>query len=306
LSRHPLFKPYLALVAVCIFWGTTYLGIRMALETFPPMTLVCVRYLISGSIMLLFSRARGLYLPRGRELLWACFSGLLTLGIGNGALVLSETMIPSGIAGLIVTISPFWMVGVEALLPGGERLHAPTIAGMAVGMAGAALLFTPDPGTHGIDRGLIIGFLVLQFGMAGWSFGSIVQRRKAGRAHPVIAGGVQQFAAGIAMIPFALLSPHDAIHWSTRGVFAIFYLITFGSLVGYSAFVYAMDRLPVAIVSVYPYVNAVVAVTLGWLFYREPFGVRETAAMAIIFAGVAAVKRYSQKPAPQVLPAARR
>ena len=291
---------------MCIFWGTTYLGIRMALETFPPMTLVCVRYLISGSIMLLFSRARGLYLPRGRELLWACFSGLLTLGIGTGALVLSETMIPSGIAGLIVTISPFWMVGAEALLPGGERLHAPTIAGMAVGMAGAALLFTPDPGTNGIDRGLLGGFLVLQFGMAGWSFGSIVQRRKAGRAHPVIAGGVQQFAAGIAMIPFALLSPHGAIHWSTRGVCAILYLITFGSLVGYSAFVYAMDRLPVAIVSVYPYVNAVVAVTLGWLFYREPFGLRETAAMAIIFAGVAAVKRYSQKPAPQVLPAARR
>jgi drug/metabolite transporter (DMT)-like permease len=278
----------------------------MALETFPPMILVCVRYIISGSIMLLFARARGLYLPRGSELAWACFSGLLTLGIGNGALVLSETMIPSGIAGLIVTISPFWMVGAEALLPGGARLHAPTIAGMAVGMAGAALLFTPDPGTHGIDRGLIVGFLVLQFGMAGWSFGSIVQRRKAGKAHPVIAGGVQQAAAGLAMIPFALLAPHDPIHWSARGVGALFYLITFGSLVGYSAFVYCMDRLPVAIVSVYPYVNAVVAVTLGWLFYREPFGLREMAAMVIIFAGVAAVKRYSQKPSQQVLPSVRR
>jgi drug/metabolite transporter (DMT)-like permease len=278
----------------------------MSLETFPPMILVCVRYLISGSIMLIFSRARGLYLPRGKELAWACFSGLLTLGIGNGALVVSETMIPSGIAGLIVTISPFWMVGVEALLPGGERLHAPTIGGMAVGMAGAALLFTPDPGVHGIDRGLIVGFLVLQFGMAGWSFGSIIQRRHAGRAHPVVAGGVQQMAAGLAMIPFALLVPHGAIQWSTRGVCAIFYLITFGSLVGYSAFVYCMDRLPVAIVSIYPYVNAVVAVTLGWLFYREPFGLRETAAMVIIFAGVAAVKRYSHKPAEKVLSPARR
>jgi len=104
LSRHPLFKPYLALVAVCFFWGTTYLGIRMALESFPPMLLVCVRYMISGSIMLAFARARGLYLPKGRELAWACFSGLLTLGIGNGVLVASETLIPSGIAGLIVTI----------------------------------------------------------------------------------------------------------------------------------------------------------------------------------------------------------
>jgi drug/metabolite transporter (DMT)-like permease len=247
--------------------------------------------------MLAFSRARGLYLPKGRELAWACFSGLLTLAVGNGALVASETLIPSGIAGLIVTISPFWMVGVEALLPGGARLHAPTIAGMAVGLAGAALLFTPDAGAGAIDHKLVIGFLLLQFGMAGWSFGSIIQRRKAGKAHPVVAGGVQQLAAGLAMIPVALASGNLTVHWSTRGVSAILYLITFGSLVGYSAFVYAMDKLPVAIVSVYPYVNAVVAVSLGWLFYREPFGWRETGAMLVIFAGVAVVKRYSQTPA---------
>ncbi len=145
MTRHPLFRAYAALVAVCFFWGTTYLGIRMALESFPPILLVCIRYILSGSIMLLFARARGLYLPRGKELAWACFSGMLTLGIGNGALVYSETLVPSGIAGLIVTISPFWMVGAEALLPGGERLHAPTIGGMLLGLAGAALLFQPGP-----------------------------------------------------------------------------------------------------------------------------------------------------------------
>ena len=100
MPRHPLFKPYLALVAVCIFWGTTYLGIRMSLESFPPLMLVTVRYLISGTIMLLFAKVRGLHLPRGRELAAACFSGFLTLGIGNGALVFAEVIIPSGIAGL--------------------------------------------------------------------------------------------------------------------------------------------------------------------------------------------------------------
>jgi drug/metabolite transporter (DMT)-like permease len=306
LSQHPLFKPYLALVAVCFFWGTTYLGIRMALESFPPMLLVCVRYLISGSILLGFARFRGLHIPQGRELAWACFSGLLTLGIGNGALVGSETRIASGIAGLIVTTSPFWMVGVEALLPGGERLHAPTIAGMVVGLGGAALLFAPDAGSQTIDRNLIFGFLLLQFGMAGWSFGSIIQRRKAGKAHAVVAGGVQQLAVGLAMIPVAALTRDWTVHWSTRGVAAICYLITFGSLVGYSAYVYAMDKLPVSIVSLYPYVNVVVAVTLGWLFYREPFGRRELIAMLIIFAGVGIVKRYSQKPAAPVLPSRRR
>ena len=278
----------------------------MALESFPPMLLVAARYMISGTITLLFARARGMYLPKGRELAWACFSGLLTLGVGNGTLVASEVLIPSGIAGLIVTISPFWMVGVEARLPGGDRLHAPTIAGMAVGLAGAAVLFTPDAGAGAIDHKLMVGFLLLQIGMAGWSFGSIIQRRKAGKAHSVVAGGVQQLAAGLAMIPVALGSGNLTVHWSTRGVSAILYLVVFGSLVGYSAFVYAMDKLPVAIVSVYSYVNAVVAVALGWLFYREPFGWRETGAMLIIFAGVAVVKRYSQTPSARVLPPSRR
>jgi drug/metabolite transporter (DMT)-like permease len=290
LRDHPQFKAYAALVAVCFFWGTTYLAIRMALETFPPLMLVSTRYVLSGSIMLGFALARGVHIPRGRELLIACASGLLVLGIGNGTLVFAEVLIASGMAGLIITISPFWMVGVEALLPGGERLHLPTVFGMLVGLAGAGLLFAPDLETHTINRGLLIGFLLLQLGMAGWSFGSIYQRRNAGRAHPVIAGAVQQLAAGMSLAPFALAIPEHPVHWSFRGVAALLYLVFFGSIVGYSAYAYALDRLPVAIVSVYPYVNAVVAVTLGWLFYREPFGLREGVAMAVIFTGVAIVK----------------
>jgi drug/metabolite transporter (DMT)-like permease len=181
LRRHPLFKPYLALIAVCFFWGTTYLGIRMSLESFPPLMLVSVRYTISGAIMLAFALARGIYLPRGRELAAACFSGLLTLGVGNGALVFTEVLIPSGMAGLIITIQPFWMVGFEALLPGGERMHAPTIGGMAVGLVGASLLFTPDVGGHGIDRNVLHGFLIMQVGLAGWSFGSIFNGGRWGK-----------------------------------------------------------------------------------------------------------------------------
>jgi drug/metabolite transporter (DMT)-like permease len=293
LQKHPLFWPYVALAAVCFFWGTTYLGIRMALETFPPLMLVSVRYIISGSIMMAFAQVRRIYLPRGRELAVACFSGFLILSVGNGCLVFAETFIPSGIAGLIITISPFWMVGVEALLPGGERLHAPTIGGMIVGLAGASLLFAPDFGSHAIDHKLLNGFLLLQIGMAGWSFGSIYQRRQSAKAHPVIVGAVQQLASGLFLAPFALLIREHRVAWSFRGVGALLYLVIFGSIVGYSAYAYALDRLPVAIVSVYPYVNAIVAVALGWLFYREPFGAREALAMAVIFAGVGAVKRFS-------------
>ena len=269
----------------------------MSLESFPPLMLVSARYALSGSILLLFAVTRGIYLPRGRELVAACFSGFLTLGVGNGTLVFTELLIPSGMASLIITTQPFWMVGFEALLPGGERLHAPTIGGMVIGLVGASFLFTADVGAHGIDRNVLHGFLLLEVGLAGWSFGSVYQRRQTGKAHPVIAGAVQQLAAGLILAPFALAIHEHPVQWSARGVGALLYLVCFGSIVGYSAYVYAMDRLPVAIVSVYPYVNSVVAVALGWLFYREPFGRREALAMAIIFAGVAIVKRYSRHPA---------
>src|SRR5438477_652263 len=141
----------------------------------------------------------------------------------------------------------------EALLPGGEPLHLPAICGMIVGLGGAALLFAPDLGTRGINHNLLLGFLLLQVGMASWSFGSIYQRRNAGKAHPVIAGAVQQLAAGLASLPFALAVREHPIHWSARGVSAILYLVVLGSSVGYSSYAYALDRLPVAVVSVYPY-----------------------------------------------------
>lgn len=298
LPRHPHFRAYLALVAVCFFWGTTYLAIRMALESFPPLLLVCARYVISGSLMLAAIVLRGGRLPRGRELRAACLSGVMVLGLGNGCLVFAELWVPSGMASLMITLSAFWLVGVEALLPGGEPLHPPGILGMLVGLAGAALLFAPGMRAHNFNSGLLRGFLVLQLGMAGWAFGSIYQRRQVSGAHPIVTGAVQQLAAGLAFLPLVWLFPEHPVHWSARGVAAILYLVVFGSIVGYSAYVFALDRLPVAVVSIYSYVNPVVAVALGWLVYREPFGLRAAAAMAIIFTGVALVKRYSPAPGP--------
>ncbi len=277
---------YAALAAVCIFWGTTYLGIRMALESFPPAVLVSSRFLISGGLLTGAALARGAHFPRGRELFTAAACGVLILGIGNGALAYAETLIPSGLASLFITIGPFWLVGTEALIAGGEPLHGPTVIGMTVGFAGTALLLTPS----GLGGNALAGFACTQIGCLSWSLGSIIQKRQTVRAHPVVIGAVQQLGAGIAILPLALLLPAHPIVWSIRGVAALLYLVIFGSIVGYSAYAYALDRLPVAIVAIYPYVNAIVAVSLGWVFYREPFGVRELAAMLVIFAGVAIVK----------------
>jgi drug/metabolite transporter (DMT)-like permease len=129
--------------------------------------------------------------------------------------------------------------------------------------------------------------------MASWSFGSIFQKRQELKAHPIVVGAIHQLAAGLAFLPLALLVPEHPIAWSWRGAGALLYLVTFGSIVGYSSYAYALDKLPVAVVSVYPYINSIVAVALGWLIYREPFGFVEALAMIIIFVGVAVVKRNS-------------
>lgn len=291
MGSQPQFWAYAALVSVCFFWGTTYLGIRMALEAFPPMTLVAIRFLISGGLMLIGARLLRIPLPRGRELRQTAWNGVIILGVGNSCLTIAELWIPSGLAALIITISPFWMLGLDAVLPPRVRLYGPTLAGMFVGLAGAALLVGPGALDGGFSSNIVKGFVLLQFGCFSWSFGSLVQRRQPTTVHPIVSGGVQQFAAGLAFLPIALLRGGE-IHWhETQGLWAILYLIVFGSIVGYSSYIYVLEHLPVAVLSIYNYVNPVVAVALGWLFYREPFGLREAAAMLIIFTGVAMVKR---------------
>jgi drug/metabolite transporter (DMT)-like permease len=218
---------------------------------------------------------------------------VITIAIGNGALVFAEQWVPSGMASVFITTSPFWMTGIEAALPRGERLHLPAILGMLIGLAGTVTLVSRDAFVHGAHGGLLGGFLLLQLGCCGWSVGSVLQRRHATAAHPVVSGAVQQLATGLAAaVPALVLNPHMP-HFTVRGVVALAWLVVFGSIVGYSAFIYVMDKLPVSVVSIYNYVNPVVAVILGWLFYRESFGMREAFGMAIIFVGVAVVKRFS-------------
>jgi drug/metabolite transporter (DMT)-like permease len=293
LTNHPQFKAYAALVSVYFFWGTTYLAIRMALESFPPFVLMATRFLISGTIMMAAAVLFGARLPKGRELIFTALFGMLGLGFGNGTLVFAETMIPSGTAALFITTAPFWLVGLEALLPGGERLHLPTLAGIVVGFLGVLVLVGPSAAGFGAGSTLLNGFILLQVGCLGWNLGALLQRRQPTKAHPVVSGALQQLAVGLMFLPVAIAVPQHEIHWHARGVFALAYLVVFGSIVGYSSFVYAMEHLPVPIVSTYNYVNPIVAVTLGWFFYREPFGIRELVAMVGVFTGVALVKYYS-------------
>ena len=279
---------------MCFFWGTTYLGIRIALESLPPLLLVSVRFLLSGGILLLAVRIAGIALPKGKDLWWTGLFGLLVLGVGNSMLTFSEQLIPSSLASLFIAMSPIWMVGIEAAFPGGEKITIGTAAGMAMGIVGAGLLVGPDVFSQGFSGNVVQGFLLLQIGSVSWGLGSILQKRHKAEMHPVASAAVQQFAAGLAFLPAALLERSPAV-WDAKGIGALLYLTVFGSIVGYTSYVIALGRLPISIVSLYTYINPVVAAALGSLFYREPFGRREIAAMCVIFLGVTIVKRYGQR-----------
>jgi len=295
LGRHPLFRAYLAFASVSIFWGTTYLGIRMSLESFSPLALLSLRFVSSGVILVTVGWLRGWRWPRGRELLETSFQGVLMLGMGNGCLVLAETWIPSGMAAVFITLSPFWLLGMDAVT-GGERLHLPVLGGCAAAFVGVMLLMGPDAWNLSAGANLWKGLLILQLGNIFWNAGSLMQRRRSTEVTAFASGAVQQLASGVCfLIPALATGAFHGAQPALRSVAAVGWLVVFGSIVGYTSYIYALERLPVALVALYNYINPVVAMALGWWFYREPFGRRETLGMIIIFAGVALVRHLHRK-----------
>ena len=267
--------------------------------------MIAGRYVISGSILLTAAAFAGVKLPRGRELLYTAICGIICIGIGNGLLAIAELWIPSGLAALFYTTSPFWMVGLDALLPGGKKPFVSTMGGLMVGLVGVVCLIAPAAMHEGFTGRTLAAFFLLQISGIGWVLGSLLQKRVHTHSQPFVSGAVQQLAAGIAVFAPAMLFEKMPHAITLRSSAAVAYLVVFGSIVGFSSFIYSMARLPVAIVSIYTFVNPVVAVFLGWLFFREPFGYSELIAMAIIFAGVALVRwSESNKRTTVIVPAA--
>jgi len=175
--------PYAALACVCLLWGTTYLGIRIALEALPPFYLIAIRYTISGGILLAAAALAGAALPSRHELLRTAACGVICIGIGNGFLAISELLIPTGFAAVIYTACPFWMAGIDAVLPGGRRPRASTLWGLAAGTGGVLLAVVPGATAQGIHGPVLAGFLLLQISIAGWSLAAdIVQDSDLRRA----------------------------------------------------------------------------------------------------------------------------
>ena len=293
MSQRPPLAAYLALVAVCLIWGTVYLAIRIALESFPPVFLMALRFFSAGAIILSIAAAFGVRLPSAKEFAATSFYGVLTLGLGIGTLFFAIQWIPSGLAALLTTTSPFWLVGIEAMMPGGDKPSAGVLVGMIVGLAGAVLLVAPGALQQGLGGAVVLSFVVLQVGCGGFALGSVLERRHQTTTNPLITGAIQELATGIVFLIPVLSFHQPAAKWNSKGALALLYLTVFGGIIAYTAYLYTMKHLPVSLVSIYTYVNPVVAVLAGSLLYGEAFSRLELAAMLLILTGVLIVNRFS-------------
>ena len=286
------FGAYAAWAAVCFFWGTTYLAIRVGLESFEPMLFAGLRFLVAGGVLLLvMGRQQGARLPLGREWFDLGVVGLLLLGVGNGAVVWAEQWVPSGMAALLVAVSPFWAAGLERLREGGERVGPRGLMGIAVGFGGLALLLGPQLSGAELGGKYFLGVVAIQIGCFTWQAGSVYAKGRPTGVSPLMAAAVQMLWAGAALTLLGtLLGEWSGMRFSARSAGALAYLVVFGSIVAYSAYTYAIQKLPLPLVSTYSYVNPLVALALGWAVLGEALGARELAAATVILLGVALVK----------------
>ncbi len=194
---------YGAWAAVCFFWGTTYLAIRVGLETMTPMLFAGLRFLIAGGVLFfVMSRQRNARLPKGREWLHLAFVGLLLLGVGNGAVVWAEQWVPSGMASLLVATSPFWVVALEKFRKDGERVGVRGVVGMLVGFAGLGLLLAPQLFDASVSAYLLLGALAIQVGCLTWTGGSVYAKHRPVGVAPLMGAAVQMLIAGAVLTLF--------------------------------------------------------------------------------------------------------
>jgi drug/metabolite transporter (DMT)-like permease len=283
---------YIAWVTVCLVWGTTYLAIRVALETIPPALVGGIRYVIAGAVLIGVLAARGEQLPARAHWPGLVLLGFLMICLGNGGVIWAEQWVPSGIAAVVVASSPFWMSAVEAFAPNGESFTRRVLVGLLIGFAGILALVWPELSAGGeLGKQFAVGLVALQVACIGWSLGSAYSKRHARNENALGAAALQMLFGGLMMLAIATgRGEWSELSFTARSLAAEIYLIVFGSLVGYTAFVYALKYLPVSTVSMYAYVNPVIAVVLGSLLLGEPFGPRVVIASAMVLVGIAVVR----------------
>jgi drug/metabolite transporter (DMT)-like permease len=286
-------KSWIALGIVYLVWGSTYLAIRVGVEHLPPLLMGGIRYIIAGTLLYpIASRAsaggRGsagrAARPGARAWLAGAVVGVLLLFGGNGGVSVAETTLPSGVAALLVATVPLWMI-VFAWPVERQRVTVRSAAGLAIGLGGVAVLVG-----GGLTAGRMSGVFIVLGGSAAWGFGSVLSHRLPVPGNAMLAAAIEMLAGGVVLLAVAAATGEfSRVHWSAvpaASWIALAYLIGPGSILAFTAYGYALARLPIATVSTYAYVNPVVAVLAGIVFLGEQFSWREGLGAALVLASV--------------------
>ncbi|HLA68564.1 MAG TPA: drug/metabolite exporter YedA [Bacteroidota bacterium] len=290
-SNHPRFKILAAFAAVYIIWGSTYLAIRLAVESIPPFFMAGSRFVLAGGGLYAWLSIRGAAKPTLSQWKSTTVVGAMLLLIGNGGVSWAEQFVPSGITALLIAITPLWFV-VFDWWNRGVKPTASTIGGLILGTIGIIVLIDPVELVGG-DQVNLLGAFVLLVATISWAWGSLYSRHAEMPSSPLLATAMEMLSGGILLMIFSAVSGEmfrlDPAAMTTPSILSLFYLVVFGSLVAFTSYIWLLKTVHPALVSTYAYVNPVIAVFLGWLIAGEPLGGRILLAAAIIVAAVALI-----------------
>lgn len=287
------------LLAVYIFWGGTYLAMKFAIETMPPFMMAGIRFMTAGAIVYAWQVSRGASKPTVTQ--WknaAIVGGLLLLG-GNGGVVWAEQMVSSGIAAIIVATVPLWMALIAWLWQGGSRPNGMVMGGLLIGFIGIILLVKSSGSDLSGTTTPWIGYASLVAASLSWAVGSIYSRIAKLPEAPLLAIAMQMLTGGFFCLVFGIITGEsgrfDVMAISMQSALALGYLIIFGSIVGFSAFIWLLKAADPTIVSTYAYVNPIVAVILGWALAGEQMTLQAALAAVIIVISVVMITKGNQQ-----------
>ena len=287
--------PYLALAVVCIAWGTTYLALRNGELEFRPFLFSALRQIIAGILLVgglfLFGKIK---MPHKSVLINQAIGGFFMITLGNGLVGWAEVHVPSSVAAVICSMVPIWVILINLVIAKDEKPTFPIVMGLAIGLSGIILIFGENLSGFAVS-GYVWGVILIVIANLGWAGGSIWMKRKNQESNPFLNAGLQMLFGGLLLLPVsAFFDDFQTIQWSNNVIYSLLYLILIGSVAAYACYSYAIKKLPVTIVTLYAYINPIVAVLLGWAVLGETLNLRVGIAIGVTLVGIYIVNRGYQ------------
>lgn len=294
MTTKPNLNAWLAYAAVAFFWGTTFFAIRVGVETFPPFLLAGFRHSIGGILICSYFLLRGYKIPEAKHLKIFAINGFLMLVLGNGLVTWAEQYVSSGLAALICSLTPVWIILLNSMTGKKEKFTVAVLAGIVLCLVGQLLIFRDNLADFA-DPNYTLGIIFILIANITWGMGTVYSKNNQTEVHPLFGAGLQMICGGVVLdIIGTVQGEWSRMHPSSEGILALAYLVIFGSIIAYGAYMYVLKQLPATIVSTYAYVNTLVAVILGWLVLDEPLNAVVWTAVVLTILGVYLVNR-SQK-----------